>query len=105
LGSETLVYETEFNRLWNETAFLVLIVNCKTEVIWVGLVYLSLAFDPYEHLYSTGLTLKHLTLSCVATRVFSVRLLRAVAFSKKLPWFEPTNVISLKTQLHAVNAR
>jgi len=28
-----------------------------------------------------------------------------VAFSEKLPWFEPTNVISLKTQLHAVNAR
>jgi len=27
-----------------------------------------------------------------------------VAFSKKLPWFEPTNVISLKTQPHAVNA-
>jgi len=30
--------------------------------------------------------------------------LRAVAFSKKLPWFEPTKVITLKTQLHAVNA-
>jgi hypothetical protein len=31
-------------------------------------------------------------------------LLHAVAFSKKLRWFEPTNVISLKTQPHAVNA-
>jgi len=27
-------------------------------------------------------------LSCVATVVFRVRLLYAVAFSKKLPWFE-----------------
>jgi len=36
--------------------------------------------------------------------VFNMRLLHAVAFSKKLPWFEPTNVISLKTQQHAVNA-
>ena len=26
------------------------------------------------------------------------------AFSKKLPWFEPTKVITLKTQQHAVNA-
>ncbi len=33
-----------------------------------------------------------------------MRLLHAVAFSKKLPWFESTNVISLKTQPHAVNA-
>ncbi len=32
-----------------------------------------------------------------------MRLLHAVAFSK-LPWFKPTNVISLKTQPHAVNA-
>jgi hypothetical protein len=42
-------------------------------------------------------------LRCVAKRVFSVRLLNAVAFSKKLPWCEPTNVISFKTQLHAEN--
>jgi len=34
-----------------------------------------------------------------------VRLLHAVAFSKKLPWFEQIKVITLKTQLHAVNAR
>ena len=27
------------------------------------------------------------------------------AFSKKLPWFEPTKVITLKTQQHAVNPR
>jgi len=26
-------------------------------------------------------------------------------FQKKLPWFEPIKVITLKTQLHAVNAR
>jgi hypothetical protein len=43
-------------------------------------------------------------LSWVATAVFNVRLLHAVAFSKQLPWFEPTNVGSLKTQPHAVNA-
>jgi len=42
--------------------------------------------------------------SCVATAVFSVRLLHAVAFSKKLPWLAQTKVISLKTQPHAVNA-
>ncbi len=48
---------------------------------------------------------KTCNLSCVATRIFSMRLLHAVAFSKKLSWFEPTNVITLKTQLHAVNAR
>jgi len=34
-----------------------------------------------------------------------VRLLRAFAFSTKLCWFEPTKVISLKMQTHAVNAR
>jgi len=39
----------------------------------------------------------------VATVVFDLRLLHAVAFSKKLPRFEPTKVISLKTQPHAVN--
>jgi len=33
-----------------------------------------------------------------------LRLLQLVAFSKKLPWFEPTKAISLKTQPHAVNA-
>jgi len=44
-------------------------------------------------------------LSCVATRVFSVRLLHAVAFSKQLRWFEPTNEISMTTQLRAVKAR
>ncbi len=43
-------------------------------------------------------------LSCVATRVFSVRLLHAVAFSKKLRWLAQTKVITLKTQPHAVNA-
>jgi len=50
------------------------------------------------------ITCEHINLSCVATVVFSVRFLHAIAFSKKLPWFEPTNVISLKMQLHAVNA-
>jgi len=33
-----------------------------------------------------------------------MRLLHVVAFSKKLPWYEPTKVISLKTQPHAENA-
>jgi len=32
-----------------------------------------------------------------------VRLLHAVAFSKKLRWFEPTKVNTLKTQTYAVN--
>jgi len=36
--------------------------------------------------------------------VFSVRFLHAVAFSMNLPWFKPINVISLKMQLHVVNA-
>jgi len=45
-----------------------------------------------------------LSLSCVATVVLRMRLLHAVAFSKKLSWFEPTNVITLKTLSHAVNA-
>jgi len=44
-------------------------------------------------------------LSCIATRVFSGRLLHDVAFSKKLLWFEKTKVITLKMQLDAVNAR
>jgi len=44
-------------------------------------------------------------LSFVATVVFSVRLLHAVVFSNKLPWFEPTKLITLKTQTHAANAR
>jgi len=33
-----------------------------------------------------------------------MHLLHAVAFSKLLPWFQPTNVITLKTQLNAENA-
>jgi len=33
-----------------------------------------------------------------------MRLLHAVAFSKKLRWLTQTKVITLKTQLHAVNA-
>jgi hypothetical protein len=45
------------------------------------------------------------TLSCVATRVFSVRSLHAVDFSKKLRWLALTKVITLETQLYAVNAR
>jgi len=50
-----------------------------------------------------GLTLE--TLSCVATSVLRMRSLHVVAFSKKLRWLAQTKVISLKTQLHAVNAR
>jgi len=34
-----------------------------------------------------------------------MRLLHAVAFSKKLRWLAQTKVISLKTQLHAATAR
>jgi len=45
------------------------------------------------------------TLSCVAIRVYSVRLLYVVSFSKKLRWLAKTKVISLKMQQHAVNAR
>ncbi len=43
-------------------------------------------------------------LSCVATSVLRMRLLHAVAFSKKLRWLTQTKVITLKTQLQAVNA-
>jgi len=42
--------------------------------------------------------------SCVATSVLRMRLLHGVAFSKKLRWLAQTKVISLKAQLHAVNA-
>jgi hypothetical protein len=34
-----------------------------------------------------------------------MHLLHAVAFSKKFPWLAQTKVITLKMQLHAVNAR
>jgi len=44
------------------------------------------------------------TLSCDATSVLRMRLLYVVAFSKKLRWLAQTKVITLKTQLHAVNA-
>jgi len=43
--------------------------------------------------------------SCVATSVLRMHLLHAVAFSKKLRWLAQIKVITLKTQLHAVNAR
>ena len=41
----------------------------------------------------------------VATRVFNVRLLHSFALTKKLLWLAKTNVITLKIQTHAVNAR
>jgi len=44
-------------------------------------------------------------LSCVATSVLRMRLLHAVMFSKKLRWLTQTKVITVKTQLHVVNAR
>ena len=44
-------------------------------------------------------------LRLVATNVFNMRLLHAVALSKKLLWLVQTNVITLKTQTQAVNAR
>jgi len=34
-----------------------------------------------------------------------MRLLHAVAFSNKLRWFAQTKVITLKAQMHDVNAR
>jgi hypothetical protein len=43
-------------------------------------------------------------LSCVATSVLRMRLLHVVAFSKKLRWLAQTKVITLKTEMHAVNA-
>jgi len=44
-------------------------------------------------------------LSRIATCIFRVRLLQAVMFLKLLLWFKPSNVITWKTQTHAVNAR
>ena len=44
-------------------------------------------------------------LRLVATRVFIVRLMHAIAISKKLLWLGQTNVITFKTQTHALNAR
>jgi len=43
-------------------------------------------------------------LSCMATSVLRMRLLHVVAFSKILRWLAQTKVITLKTQLHAINA-
>ena len=40
----------------------------------------------------------------VTTRGFDVRLLQAVAFSKKLLWLAQTNVTTSKKQMHTVNA-
>jgi len=37
--------------------------------------------------------------------VLRMRLLHVVAFLKKLRWLAPIQVITLKTQLHAVSAR
>ncbi len=48
---------------------------------------------------------KNYKLGCVATSVLRMRLLNMVAFSKKLRWLAQIKVITLKTQLHAVNAR
>ena len=44
-------------------------------------------------------------LGFVARRVFSVRLLRAVTFIKKLLCSTKTSLITLKMQTHAINAR
>jgi len=44
-------------------------------------------------------------LNCVAMSVLRMRLLHVVGFSKKLRWLAQTKLITLKTQLHAVNAR
>jgi len=44
-------------------------------------------------------------LSWISKVIFNVRLLLAFAFSKELPWLAQTSIITLKTQLHAENAR
>ncbi len=44
-------------------------------------------------------------ISCVATSVLRKRLLHVVVFSTKLRWLAQTKVITLKMQLHTVNAR
>jgi hypothetical protein len=43
--------------------------------------------------------------SYVVTVVFDMRSLHAFAFSKLFPWLAQIRVITLKMQLHAVNAR
>jgi len=53
----------------------------------------------------TETTDRKIVLNCVATHVFSMRFMHEVAFLKYLPWFAQTSVITLKTQMHAVNAR
>ncbi len=54
-----------------------------------------------ERLYCLGCSLK---LLCDSRFQRAFTACSCVAFSKKLPLFEPTNVITLKMQLHAVNA-
>ena len=64
----------------------------------------------------TEITIKITIFFCVVTEfkhkvrlvvilLFNVRILHAVAFSKKLLWVAQTNVITLKTQMHAIHAR
>jgi len=54
---------------------------------------------------SSQRSLKVVDLSRIATRIFSVCLMHAIASSKKLCWLVQTKVITLKMQPHAVNAR
>ncbi len=61
----------------------------------------NIAVQPFDRIHSYQFSFfSNLKLSCV----FNMHLLHAFAFSKKLHWFEPTQVINLKTQTHAVNA-
>jgi len=63
-------------------------------------------FSPvYKHFDIINKVVDFIPLSCVATSVLRMRLLDAVAFSKKLHWLALTKVITLKTQPHSVNAR
>ncbi len=65
---------------------------------------MKIIFLPHTFLQDGENYIKETFFSTVATVVFNMRLLHAVAFSNQLPWFEPTNAIYLKTQPHAVNA-
>ncbi len=71
----------------------------KNLTIKLSILYVTLRLQITRAKKSLSLVLETVKLRCY-TR-FQRALLRVFAFSKYLPWFEPTNVISLKTQLHA----
>jgi len=76
----------------------------------LGVVATALAPHPQCYRFNTSEMMRCKIvyyLKCInkATSVLRMRLLHVVAFSKKLRWLAQTKVITLKTQLHAVNAR